>query len=85
MKINYDKNVDSLNLTFRSGAVDKTLEVAPEIMLDLDKEGRPLYLEIIGASEKVGEKNFRNVLAAKRVVRSRSMSPLARVALDIKK
>lgn len=61
MKINYDKKVDALNFTLRSGIVAKTLEVAPEIMLDLDKNGRPLSLEIIGASEKVGKSNFSKV------------------------
>lgn len=68
MKISYDKSVDSLNLTLRTGTVVKTLEVAPEIMLDLDKDGRPLYLEIIGASEKIGKNNFRKVFVGKKSV-----------------
>ena len=50
MKITYDKKVDALNVEFKAGKVAKTLEIAPEIMLDLDKHGIPLYLEIIGAS-----------------------------------
>ena len=62
MKITYDKTVDAINVTLRSGRVAKTVEVAPEIMLDLDSKGKPLYLEIIGASEKIGRKNFRNVI-----------------------
>lgn len=77
MKISYDKDVDSLNLTLRSGVVNKTLEVAPEILLDLDKAGRPLYLEIIGASEKIGKKNFDNVFVInKKTIRSRATFPV---------
>ena len=62
MKITYDKEVDSLNVTLRSGRVAKTIEVVPEILLDLDKSDKPLYLEIVGASEKVGKKNFSKVM-----------------------
>ncbi len=58
MKISYDKKVDALNVSLRSGTVSKTLEVAPEIMIDVDKNGHTLNIEIIGASEKIGKKNF---------------------------
>ena len=58
MKITYDKKVDALNLVLRPGKVAKTLEVSPEIFLDLDKNGDPLYLEIL---EKIGKKNFSKI------------------------
>ncbi|OHA89933.1 MAG: hypothetical protein A2832_02235 [Candidatus Zambryskibacteria bacterium RIFCSPHIGHO2_01_FULL_44_22b] len=66
MKITYDKEVDALNVTLRKGIVAKTIEVAPEILLDVDKKGQPLYLEIIGASEKIGKKNFGKVTLGKK-------------------
>ena len=66
MKITYDKEVDALNVILRKGTVAKTIEVAPEILLDVDKVGQPLYLEIIGASEKIGKKNFNKVTLGKR-------------------
>ena len=50
MEITYDPKADALNLTFKKGKVAKTVEISPEINLDLDKENKPLYLEIIGAS-----------------------------------
>jgi len=40
----------------------KTVEIVPEINLDLDKKGKPLYLEIIGASEKIGQKRVNEIL-----------------------
>lgn len=55
MKIAYDPQADAINITFRKGKVSKTLEIAPEIILDLDSKSRPLYLEIIGAKEKLGK------------------------------
>ena len=62
MKITYDPEADAINITFRSGRVKKTVEIAPEILLDLDSKNRPLYLEIIGASEKLGRKNSEEFL-----------------------
>ena len=62
MEITYDPKADALNLTFRKGKVHRTLELAPEIILDLDKNGKPLYLEIIGASEKIGKKRVSEIL-----------------------
>jgi len=61
MEITYDKKVDALNLVLKKGKVSKTIEVSPEIFLDLDKNGNPLYLEIVGASEKIGNKNFSKI------------------------
>ncbi len=55
MKIIYDPYADALSITFREGKVKKTLEIAPEILLDVDAKSRPLYLEIIGAKEKLGK------------------------------
>jgi len=62
MEITYDSKADALNITFKEGEVEKTVEIAPEINLDLDKKGTPLYLEIIGASEKIGKKRVSEIL-----------------------
>jgi len=62
MEITYDSKADALNITFKKGKVEKTLEISPEINLDLDRKGNPLYLEIIGASEKIGRKKVSEIL-----------------------
>lgn len=67
MKITYDKEVDALNITLKTGQVAKTVELSPEIFLDLDKKGNPLYLEIIGASERIGKKNFSKITIGKKL------------------
>ena len=61
MKITYDKRANALNVSIRPGVVAKTVEVAPEVLLDIDKKGRTLNLEILGAREKVGIRNFNTV------------------------
>lgn len=65
MEIIYDKEVDALNVSLRAGVVAKTLEIAPEILMDVDKKGNTLNIEIIGASEKIGKKNFGRVIVGK--------------------
>ena len=62
MEITYDAKADCFNITFRKGKVSKTVEIAPEINLDLDKKNNPLYLEIIGAKEKMGKKRATEIL-----------------------
>ncbi len=62
MEITYDPKADALNITFKKGKVAKTVEIAPEINLDLDKKGAPLYLEVIGAGEKIGRKRVNEII-----------------------
>jgi uncharacterized protein YuzE len=78
MKIIYDSNADALNITFRAGKVKRTLEIAPEIFLDIDAKSRPLYLEIIGAKEKLGKASTEEV-TMKNLILDRSRT-VARVA-----
>ncbi len=68
MKISYDKEVDALNVSLGVGVVAKTVEISPEVFVDLDKKGNPLHLEIIGASEKIGKKNFQKVIIGKKFI-----------------
>lgn len=62
MKIIFDPYADSIHITFRKGKVDETIEIAPEVNLDVDEKKRPLYLEIIGAREKLGKVNAEEFL-----------------------
>jgi len=54
MKISYDPQADALNVEFRSGTVEETTEVAPGVHLDVDDQKRPLYLEVLDVTEKLG-------------------------------
>lgn len=80
MRIIYDPYADALSITFREGKVKETLEVAPEIILDLDAKSRPLYLEILGAKEKLGKDSTEEV-SMKNLVFSKSKSKELSVCL----
>lgn len=55
MKITYDKSVDALNLTIRKGRVAKTISVSDGVIVDVDKNGTALHLEILDASRLLGK------------------------------
>lgn len=75
MKITYDKEIDALSMTLRKGKVAKTVEVSPEILVDFDEAGNPLYLEILDASRKVGKKEMNQIIVGSTHV------PLLRLAM----
>ena len=76
MKISYDSEADAINITFREGKVKQTIEIAPEINIDMDGKGRPLYLEIIGATEKLG-KSSTEEFTLKNLVHKKQYFPAA--------
>lgn len=69
MKISYNKEVDVLDIALKKGKVARTAEISPEVLVDFDKKGDPLYIEIIGASEKLGKENFGSVKVGGKTLR----------------
>ena len=53
MKVIYDKATDSLSIIFSSGKVVESDEPHPGLILDYDKSGRLVSLELLDASEHV--------------------------------
>ena len=53
MKVIYDKETDTLALILRSGRVAESDEPRPGLILDYDKAGRLLAVELLDASEQV--------------------------------
>ena len=53
MKIIYDKETDTLSIILRPGKVAESHETRPGLILDYDKAGRLVSLELLDASEQV--------------------------------
>ncbi|MBI2355906.1 MAG: DUF2283 domain-containing protein [Candidatus Doudnabacteria bacterium] len=53
MQLEYDKEADALYIYFQKKQVYRSKELSPGIILDLDKQGRPIGLEVLDVSEKV--------------------------------
>ena len=53
MKIIYDKETDTLSIVLRDGKVAQSDEPRPGMILDYDKAGRLVSIELLDASKQV--------------------------------
>jgi len=53
MKVTYDKETDTLSIILRPGNVAESDDRHPGLILDYDKGGRLVSLELLDASEQV--------------------------------
>ncbi len=65
MKVIYDKETDTLSIILRQGKVADSDEPRPGLILDYDKAGRLVSIELLDASEQVnGPQSVEFTLAA---------------------
>ena len=65
MKVIYDKETDTLSIILRPGKVAESDEPRPGLILDYDKAGRLVAIELLDASEQVkGPQTVEFALAA---------------------
>jgi uncharacterized protein YuzE len=57
MKVIYDPETDSLNLILREGHVAESDELREGLIIDYDKKGRIISIEVLDASENIAEPN----------------------------
>ena len=55
MKVTYDPTVDVLRILFRDAPVEESDEDKPGVILDYDKDGNIVGLEVLNASRRVEE------------------------------
>lgn len=55
MKVNYDAHTDTLTVILRNAKVMESDESKPGIVLDYDKAGNLISLEVLDASKRVEE------------------------------
>lgn len=53
MKIRYDSKVDAMYITLAKGKYDSTRKVSDVILVDEDKNGKVLGIEILDATEAI--------------------------------
>ena len=52
MKITYDKIADAAYMTLRKGRVSKTVEMSDNVIVDFDRRGNLLGIEMLSASKQ---------------------------------
>ena len=53
MKVTYDTEVDVLRIQFRDVPVEESDEDKPGVILDYDKDGNVVGMEVLNASKRV--------------------------------
>ena len=53
MKVTYDSDVDVLRILFSNAPIEESDEDKPGVILDYDKEGNVVGLEVLNASQRV--------------------------------
>ena len=53
MKVIYDKDTDTLSIVLRDGKIAESDAARPGLILDYDKAGRLVSIELLDASEQV--------------------------------
>ncbi len=53
MKVTYDPEVDVLRIVFRNAPIEESDEDKPGVILDYDKDGNVVGLELLNASQRV--------------------------------
>jgi uncharacterized protein YuzE len=57
MKVIYDRETDTLSIVLRPGKVAESDEVREGLIMDYDKAGKLLSIELLDASEQVNRPN----------------------------
>ena len=53
MKVTYDPEVDLLRILFRDVPIEESDEDKPGVILDYDKDGNVVGMEVLNASQRV--------------------------------
>ena len=58
MRATYDKEADAMYIRVKKGKVYKTLKVSDMVLVDVDKKGQALGLELLFVSSQMPRKNI---------------------------
>ena len=53
MKVTYDPEVDVLRILFRDAPIEESDEDKPGVILDYNKEGNVVGMEVLNASQRI--------------------------------
>jgi uncharacterized protein YuzE len=71
----YDPGTDILYLHFMDGAAEEVLEAGENVIVELDKKGRIMGIEVWGASKRGVLKELRKVVASSKTQIQKKTQP----------
>jgi uncharacterized protein YuzE len=67
VQVEYDKKADAMYIWFRKAKYDISEELAENVILDLDKNGRIIGIEVLGASKNLGKELVMKIIDTEKI------------------
>jgi uncharacterized protein YuzE len=67
VQVEYDKKADALYIWVRKAKYDISEELAENVILDLDKAGRIIGIEVLDATKNMGQDLVTKILATEKL------------------
>jgi uncharacterized protein YuzE len=62
VQVEYDKKADAMYIWLRKSKTDISEELAENVIIDLDKNGRIIGIEVLGASKNLGQEMVTKII-----------------------
>jgi uncharacterized protein YuzE len=67
VRVEYDKKADAMYIWLRKAQYDISAELAENVIIDLDKKGHIIGIEVLAASNSMGRELMTKILDAEKV------------------
>jgi uncharacterized protein YuzE len=67
VQVEYDKEADAMYIHIRKGKYDISEELAENVIIDLDKNGRILGIEVLAASKNLGDELVTKIVNTEKI------------------
>ena len=68
VRVEYDKRADAMYIWLRKAKYDVSEELAENVVLDLDRKGRIIGIEVLDASKNLGKELVTRILSTEKIV-----------------
>jgi len=67
VRVEYDEKSDAMYILLRKAKYDISKELAENVVLDLDKNGRIIGIEVLDASKNLGKELVTRILSTEKI------------------
>jgi uncharacterized protein YuzE len=67
VRVEYDQNADAMYIWLRKAKYDISEELAKNVVIDLDKTGRIVGIEVLDASKNLGKELVAKILQTEKI------------------
>jgi uncharacterized protein YuzE len=68
VKVEYDRKADAMYIWVRKAKYDISEELAENVLIDLDKNGRIIGIEVLDVSKNLGESLVTKILQTEKLI-----------------